>query len=531
MMMDGLSRTTSPSNTIAKRLARVPQAIAAVIGMALSLSIASPAQAQSGLEPPSAFQTSDRFGVDVVSGSLSVSSPTISVGDPAHGGLSFTATWDTKVGAWRYSNWGEIKKELAKPDPNCFAFYTLVYMGGSNIFQRENCTSNNFDLIDGHGSLVAVGSGYTYTALDGSVATYSSSTIQTIVRPNGEVITYSYSSGELRSVSNNLGYQLHFDGGISKVTALNNAVDACALTAATCTYSRTWPSLTFTQSGLERQVTDSLGRTTRITLDSTDPIQRRVSGVSRPTTTSGSSVTYTYAFVRGYTYRVVSATDGDGTWTYDYETYCPPVGFPCEPMKDAYDVDTTVTDPNGGVTVYNIFYTGRSYWTGELDQAILLNPSLYSIKNPLNQTTLVSQDGMGLHSATYPEGNSIGVSRNDLGNVTQIHNVAKSGSGLSDTYVTAVYPDCATEPVRCHFPTSVTDARGNTTDYTYDAAGNLLTETGPAPTAGAPRPQTRYTWEQRYAWYKRNGSSSITQAASPVWVMVEQSQCMTGATC
>lgn len=94
----------------------------------LSVGAVSPASAQ-GLEPPPSFQTADRFGVDVISGTLNISSPTISVGDPANGGLSFTATWDSKVRGWRYSNWGEVKKELAKPDPYCFAFYTVVYMG------------------------------------------------------------------------------------------------------------------------------------------------------------------------------------------------------------------------------------------------------------------------------------------------------------------------------------------------------------------------------------------------------------------
>lgn len=507
--------------------------IATVVTLLLSAGFVAPASAQSGLEPPPSFQTADRFGVDVVSGTLNISSPIISVGDPAHGGLSFTATWDSKVRGWRYSNWGGIKKELAKPDPYCFAFYTLVYMGGSNIFQRESCTSSNFDLIDGHGALVETGTGYTYTAPDGSVATYSATLIQSIARPNGEVVTYSYSGAQLVSVSNNLGYQLHFDyvsGVLSKVTALNNAIDACALAATTCTYSTTWPSLTFTTSGAQRHVTDALGQTTRIIFDSTDPVLAKVVGVSRPTTTSGSSIAYTQAFIPCGGVRVTSATDGAGGWTYAYDTNAPAFGSECPPLdSDAHS--TSITDPNNGVTVYTVLYAGRSYWTGELDQEILLLPSLYSIKNPLNQTTLVSQSGVGLHSATYPEGNSVTILRTDTGAVRQIHNVAKPGSGLSDAYVNAVYPDCALEPVRCHFPSSVTDARGNTTDYTYDAAGNRLTETGPPPTPGAPRPQTRYTWEQRYAWYKQNGSSAITQAASPVWVMVEQSHCMTGATC
>lgn len=521
----------------APRLRRAIRALFAGVAASLSVLFVSPVLAQSGLEAPPAFQTADRFGVDIVSGTLSISSPTITVGDPAHGGLSFTATWDSKVRAWRYSNWGEVKKELAKPDPNCFAFHPVVYMGGSNIFQRVDCSSNSFDLIDGHGALIETGTGYTYTALDGSVATYvgaaNSARISSIARPTGEVITYSYSGATLISVSNNYGYQLHFDyvaGVLSRVTALNNAVDACALTAVTCTYSRTWPSLTFTASGLERHVTDALGRTTRIIFDNADPVFANVVGVSRPSTTSGSSVAYTQAFIPCGGTRVTSATDGDGTWTYAYDTNAPPVGNEC-PALDFDSHSTSVTDPNNGVTVYTIYYAGRSYWTGQLDQQIMLLPSLYSIKNPLNQTTLVSQNGSGLNSATYPEGNSVSILRTEQGAVQQIHSVAKPGSGLSDTYVNAVYPGCAVEPVRCRFPSSVTDARGHTTDYTYDAAGNLLTETGPAPTPGAPRPQTRYVWEQRYAWYKANGSSAIAQAASPVWVQTGSSQCMTGATC
>lgn len=513
-------------------LVRLALGVACAAGLA-----AGSASAQAGLEPPPSFRTADRFGVDVVGGTLNVSSPTITVGDPARGGLSFTANWDSKVSGWRYSNWGEIKRELAKPDPYCFAFYTVVYMGESNIFQRENCTSSNFDRIDGQGALVETGTGFTYTAIDGSIATYvgisSSARISSIAKPSGEVITYSYSSNGLASVSNNLGYQLHFEyasGALSKVTALNNAVDACALTAATCTYSTTWPSLTFTISGTERHVTDALGRTTRVFLDNPGSGIPRVIGVARPTTTSGSSITYTNAFVPCGGWRVATASDGAGTWTYTYDTNAPVFGTEC-PTLDSDAVSTSVTDPNGGVTVYTVAYAGRTYWTGDLTHEVLLLPSLQSIKDPLNQTTLVIQSGVGLHQAQYPEGNRVEIARTEQGGVSQIRAVAKPGSGLSDTYVNAVYPDCAVEPVKCHFPSSVTDARGATTDYTYDAAGNLLTETGPAPTPGTPRPQTRYVWEQRYAWYKQNGAAAITQAASPVWVMVEQSQCMTGATC
>jgi len=516
-------------------LARIGRAVlGGLAGAGLSWGTA---LAQANVEPPSVYQAVDPFGVDLTSGKLQVSTPTISVGDPAAGGLSFTATWDAKVRTWRYSNWGEVSEELAKPDPYCLAFYTVVYMGSSNVFQRDGCTSSNFDLIDGYGTLVATTGGYTYTARDGSIATYVGSgqhaPITTITKRTGEVITYTNTASGLASVSNTYGYQIHFEysgGEISKVTALNNAVDACALAATSCSYSRTWPSLTFTQVGVERRVTDALNQTSRFIFDSTDPVSAKLVGVARPSRTTGSSVTYGYSFARSWGTVVTSVSDGAGSWTYAYESYCAPTG-PCEQPDGSYDLDVTVTDPNSNVTTYNILWAGRYYWDPSLSQQLLRPPALSWVKNALNQTTWVSESGVGLHSVTYPEGNAVSVDRNLYGYITGINTTSKPGSGLSPTDLTVAYPDCATEPVRCRLPSSVTDRRSNTTNYTYDAAGNLLTETLPAPSSGAVRPQTRLGWQQRYAWYKQNGSTAITQAATPIWVQVSRSQCATLAVC
>jgi len=514
------------------------RACAALAAMLLCGGLAAPALAQSDVEPPPAYETVDPFGVDLVSGSLRVSSPTIGVGDPAQGGLSFTATWDSTVWAWRYSNWGEVTWELAKPDPYCLVLYTVVYMGSSNMFQRENCSSNNFDLIDGYGTLVETSTGFAYTARDGSVAVFGSklrhTKVQTITRLDGEVISYDYTGGPLRSVTNNYGYQLHFDYSgttLTKVTALNNAVDACAPSSATCTYTVTWPSLTFATSGVERHVTDTLGRKTRIIFDGTTPHVSRIVGVARPTKATGSSVTYTHSFVRSRGWTVASASDGAGTWNYGYEAYCPPEPAPCERPMGGYDLDTTVTNPNGKATVYNIRWNERYVWDPSLSPELMMLPELYSIKNALNQTTRIEQGGAGLIYVGYPEGNSVEITRNDRGDITQILSTPKPGSGLSATTITVTYPSCSSAPILCHRPSSMTDARGGVTDYAYDAAGNLLSRTAPAPTTGAVRPQTRHTWQQKYAWYKQGGSSSITQAAAPVWVRMTTSACATLASC
>lgn len=190
------------------------------------------------------------------------------------------------------------------------------------------------------------------------------------------------------------------------------------------------------------------------------------------------------------------------------------------------DTESTVTDPVGNISAYGFTW----YPAGEVPNEYYV-PQLKSVTDANGLTTFVRQNGAGFQSATYPEGNRLSVSRDDIGNVVQITHRPKSDSSLSNIISTATYPTSCSTPVLCLRPTQTTDEKGGVTDYTYDAAGNLLTMTRPAATLGAPRPQTRYVWEQRYAWYKQNGSSEITQAPSPVWVLVSQSECMTGATC
>jgi YD repeat-containing protein len=42
------------------------------------------------------------------------------------------------------------------------------------------------------------------------------------------------------------------------------------------------------------------------------------------------------------------------------------------------------------------------------------------------------------------------------------------------------------------------------------------------------RPQTRYSYTQRYAWIS-NGSGGYVQAATPVWLLTAESSCRTSA--
>ncbi|WP_305306844.1 RHS repeat-associated core domain-containing protein [Brevundimonas sp.] len=519
--------------------------IASLFAVALSmLGLAAPALAQDA-PPPPPFAAIDAFGVSLSSGTVQVSSPTISVGDPANGGLSFTATWDTEARAWRSSVWGAIDKQPLNPDPYCYGYITVTMMGNSGKFQQDTCTGA-YDLRDGVGTLTRSGNIWTYTAPDGTVALYDYATrtglgatfsanqglITSITRPNGEILTFTSAGfGYYRSVTNNRGYQLHFDydsQGLSKVTALNNAVDPCAPTATSCTYSITWPSLTFAASGLERSVTDSLGRETRLLFDNVDPLQADLVGVARPATTSGASVTYEHTRTAAFGNRVSSASDGVGTWTYEYayvDYICPPLPNPCPPPTDSYGADTTVTAPDGGETVYHFFWhLPINPWDGS-------SMALTSVTDALDQETFIYIDGAGLASVTYPEGNGVSYARDwQTGVVTAQTVAAKPGSGIAPAVTTYDYPACTgSNPVLCRRPTTVTDPMGRVTTFAYDAAGNLTSTTAPAPTTGAIQPQTRFAWAQRQAWFKHNGSASITQDANPIWVQVEQLACATAA--
>lgn len=116
-------------------------------------------------------------------------------------------------------------------------------------------------------------------------------------------------------------------------------------------------------------------------------------------------------------------------------------------------------------------------------------------------------------------------------NVHQMRRKAKPGSGLADIVTSATY-DCI-NPKICAKPQTTTDAKGQVTNYSYDANhGGILSETMPA--VGGVAPQKRYEYAQRYAWMK-DSSGAFVQSASPMWVLVKERYCKTtsasGSTC
>ncbi|MFC5389815.1 RHS repeat-associated core domain-containing protein [Brevundimonas bullata] len=507
------------------------------------------------LPAPRAAQANDANGVDLLSGGFSDAGPIISVGSNDRG-LAYRPVM-TDRGRWTDNVRGEVVSVCEWDDAanNCMwvnGTYMNVSVGGLASVVFEN-TGSGWAPTNGQSStLLGSGSNWVFTTHDGAIATYALPTlkpyagneigvmqtplasIQTLKRPNGELVTYHYREtapgvSVLASVTNNSGYQLHFeysgttDPEMIKAIAVNNAIEYCAPTAATCTFIGAWPTLTFAVSGAERSVTDSLDRTTVYTIGNPAPGARpRVVGVRRPTRASGQNLAINYRAritvdppsIERYG-PVTTVTTDSGTWIY----------------RNSVGGDHTVTveDPLGHSTYYAA-YSARG--VGD----IALTQALAQVTDALGNTTTNAHDfrpniGPVLTSVTYPEGDKAAMAYDARGNLTEMRQISKTPGTPADIVQTVAYPPTCANPVTCNRPISLTDARGGVTTLAWSAThGGLLTETRPAPIAGAVQPQTRQSYVSTYAWYK-NGAGVLAQAATPVWLQTETSACATLASC
>lgn len=505
---------------------RLSQCIVALVSL-----FAFPTLAFAQIPPPQTYYAIDANGVDIVRGSFHVSTPTLSIGQPGLGGLSYNRIFDSGVSAWRDNVTGTINADGST--------YTVTLMDSAELF---TLSSGTFTSTEGRGgTLVYDGvDEYTYTTASGVIAIYNEAyasempteankgRVTSILMPSGELVTFTYHELEafappdpdptflahrIQSITNNLGYQLSFeyenndadDSGLNliEVTAINNASAYCDPTANGCGLSG-WPTLTFGTDGTAQTVTDATSRTTRYAFTS-----GVITGVRWPSSTSDD---VTIGYNGNYT-RVLNYTTAAGTWSYTFSS-------------GGFGTDTASVFQPGfaqGVQFRISSTTGRVTSVG--DPVQIWESYLYDGQNRLTRVT-------------QQEGNYTQYTYDARGNVTETRQVAKSGSGLSDIVTMASYDSTCSDPQTCNSPNSTTDARGYRTDYTYDAGhGGVLTVTSPAPSGSAPvgsgtRPQTRYTYSQLYAYYRQASSPSTPiQAPSAVYRLTGTSACATTSSC
>jgi RHS repeat-associated protein len=329
-------------------------------------------------------------------------------------------------------------------------------------------------------TLVQSGSNWTLTDSNGTVETYTSSgttgTLQSITFRNGYAQTLSYSGGLLSTVTDSYSrtLTLHYSGGLLQ------SVDTPDSTTVTYGYGT---------SGGHNVLTS----------------------VSYPTTP-----------VTGFTYQYTDATnptsitnilDGAGqtyaTWTYDSQNRATSSKMGGTLGANA----TTLTyNANGSVTVTNALGVADTYTFVYL----LGVPKVQHISRASTATTAAAGRGFGydwstgfLHTSSDWNGNVTTYTHNALGLPTSI--VEATGYGASSRTTTISYD--TTFP---YLPHQIV-RNGLTSTFSYDASGNLLSETDTdTTTTSIPYSTNGQTRTMQWTWTATGQLQSIQQPRTDV---------------
>ena len=536
----------------------------------LAVSFATSALAQ-GLPHPPRQDASSPTGVSYGNGSFTYNSRDLSIGGDFPQGLTLDRTYISNVGygtlgsqGWNH-NWSgrivpvqlPIQEDGPYSDPKRVPWVYNVSVGGKSDGFRGGSTFppttggpvGTYQPITPSGATlvytgVSTNDGrYIFTDSDGAVINFpigrQPTQIQDWTMPDGTRLDFSHDAGTgaTRSVISNRGYALLFEpiaSGQGKVCAVNmvvhhiTATSLCPAGVQTVTYSYTNGTFNPYQK-LLTGATDANGQTTSYAYVGRDRLGCiTLPGQSTCQIQNSYQICYEYPLDGPPEARIeyvasqVSATGETYGYAYSFDV---PDPQKCNPVS----AGTTMTVNGTAVTQ-----------VGGINSAGL--PTV--IVDPLGRTTnLVYESGGGMEDEPaelagiqHPLGNAVDYYHDSRGNIVRQIMRAVPGTGLADIETTAVYSSTCVHRKTCNKPTSVTDARGATTDFTYDTAhGGLLTETGPAVPTRQPngtmanvRPQKRFTYAQRYAWIK-NGSGGYSQAATPVWLVTQESICRTSA--
>ena len=522
---------------------------AATSGIALA---AGAAHAQTPV-PPQNF-TQDARGVDLVSGTWMPVSGGVSIG-PADTGLSYSQVLLDNGLWWNNAQGGIVTCGLGVDCVVNFDGVTEVFSSpAAMVFTAKENTGSTllYNWTTGN---------FTYTRADGTVylterkgVRFADGDVTQRTAPNGLVTTYNYradsytacheqeydpelyypngwtggtpicgtvTENRLQSQQTNTGYMLHYDyesnviaddmswSTIAKVTALNLAVDYCGSTAPSCTFTRNWPSTTFSTASpaagvTDRIFTDQNGFQTRYRASGAP------SGAWQTDILLGTNPNPFVTVVSEYGTDPLTVTDASGQWSYA--------------ITDAGAIRTmAVTGPlNQSLTVVTDLTVGQP------SSATLVT----SVSPAASETwSWTYNTGRRVATATGPEGETASYVYDGRGNITQTTLAPKTGGTETALVTSAAYPSTCTNMVTCNLPTSTTDTTGQVTNYTWDSThGGPLTITAPAPSSGADRPQTRFTYAAQTAYYK-NSSGVIAAAPTSVTLPTQVSACASGASC
>lgn len=377
------------------------------------------------------------------------------------------------------------------------------------------------------------------TTIIGGTAIKSTAIATRVTRPDGIVFTYTSNGLIINKVESNAGYALVLEHGNSGYPA--NITKACVINLATTTAGTICPPGVETtsysySSGRLVSRTDRTGAVWNISSNSVNSDDIAFSeSFYRPGETTPYLTNNVGGGPAGRGPAVLSQDFADGRhFTYDYtlETYALVFANGEESDKDMnVGSGWTLTNSADGTNLVTSLTFGSN---GALPPTI--TPTPISVTDPLGRNYQWNYVfGLGssarLTSRTLPEGNGEAYTYDAYRNRTQVDRSPKPGSGQAHIITSAIFGNCDSfaNLVACDKPTSVTDARGNVTTYTYDPThGGVLTQTGPANANGI-QPVMRSAYAQRYAWIS-NGAGGYARASSPIWVKTEDRTCRSTAT-
>jgi len=264
--------------------------------------------------------------------------------------------------------------------------------------------------------------------------------------------------------------------------------------------------LAYNSDGLLATITDNLpGGGTRQTSFTYDPDTNDLLSVTKPATAeypSGVTKTFTY----NEKHEVTSITDAKGQTfavnSYDSEGRVIHQDYGYGSFTFNYGVDqTTVTGRNGNIMTMTFNSNGNPVQEERFTSGVRTGDpasyiTTYTYNNDMLKTSVTYPDGNGI-KYVYDSGNVDPRARGNLLQLRRKANMAAADNDADDLVTNIIYES------QFNFPKTVTDPKGNVTTFTYDyelltsdprygTAGNLVTVTRPAVTAGTPEIQITY---------------------------------------
>lgn len=457
----------------------------------------------------------------------------------------------------------------------CTGAYASWYQGGV-------CTLKT---LDGRIATYAVNSCVPSSYTDCGVW-QNKGTLTSITRPDGEVIkittdntVFDWTGKEpdleppqpIKSVVSSLGWALIYDSANNRVTAVNSSVTYCDPAASGCSVDAHFPTVQkiYTQQGSAGEISgiyrnnilmaqnqfsdvnsppaDVIASPSNITayfncdkdLQTTFTHKTvllggsggtEIDGVSYDSKTgeyTGGSDAFIHQYAESVDYQTLRGF-GTATCTYKIGGYTWTYAITRSATTSTHtpeSITTTVTDPSGAKTTYEM----SSFGLESVKDALNRQSSNSYIPETIETDPSGSSDFGLVLTSSSPEGIVTTYTYDTFKRIVGANITSKDGSS-SQTFSYS-YVNCGAD---CTKPTSITDAMGNTTSFTYDPVhGGILSETGPAvfdPLAPIDlvngqlvHPQTRYVYAQLTPYIKNSAGALI--ASTPVWRLTQTSSC------